>query len=76
MSQEDRAQEEEAFHWELINSHRQAAKEYEPGDEGYGPELCRNSDCEADMPELRRRRGCQFCTECQTRAEQKQKRGY
>ncbi len=76
MSPEDRSQLDEIHAWELLNTNRSVAPEYEPGDAGYGPELCKNDDCEAEMPELRRRRGCRFCTDCQSRAEYQRKRGY
>lgn len=76
MSQEDRAQDEEAFLWELRNSGRQVAKEFEPGEKGYGPAQCTDDDCGEDMPELRRRRGCKLCTTCQDAADKRAKRGY
>lgn len=76
MSQEDKAQEVELFQWQLLNENRSPAKEYQPGESGYGPELCANSDCEDEMPELRRRLGKQFCTECQSTAEALAKRRY
>lgn len=76
MSQEDRAQDEEAFRWELTNRPRPATPEFKPGDKGYGPELCANEDCELPMPELRRRRGWTLCTECQGAAELAAKRRY
>lgn len=76
MSPEDRAAMEEIHAWALINAPRPAAPEYKPGEEGYGPALCRNPDCEDEMPELRRALGHKFCTECQTAAEQRKKRGY
>lgn len=76
MSPEDRSQMDEIHAWELMNAPRQVVDEHKPGEEGYGPALCRNPDCEETMPELRRARGCQFCTECQTAAESRKKRGY
>lgn len=76
MSHEDRAQEEEAFRWELTNRPRPPAPMFKPGDEGYGPELCANEECEADMPALRREMGKRFCTECQGLAERRAARGY
>lgn len=71
MSQEDRAQEEEAFLWEIANRPREAAKTFEPDEKGYGPALCANEECEAEMPALRREMGKRFCTECQGLAERR-----
>lgn len=76
MSNDERAQQEEAFRWELTNRPRPASPEYKPGDKEYGPECCANEDCEAPMPELRRRRGWKVCTDCQSVAEQLAKRRY
>jgi len=76
MSPEDRSQMDEIHAWELMNAPRPASPEYEPDQPGYGPALCSNDDCEADMPELRRRRGCQLCTECQSQAEARARRRY
>lgn len=76
MSQEDRAQQEEAFQWELLNRPRTPAQIFHPGDAGYGPELCTNVECETEMPALRRAMGKQFCTDCQDQAERRAKRGY
>lgn len=76
MSQEDRAQDQEIFHWSLANGPRPSAPDFKPGDAGYGPELCTNEDCEEQMPELRRRRGCKLCTDCQAAAEHLAKRRY
>ena len=76
MSNEERAQQEEAFRWELTNRPRTPAPEFKPGEEGYGPELCSNEDCEGPLPELRRRRGCQLCTDCKAAAELAAKRRY
>lgn len=77
MSIEDRAQAEEAFVWGLNNRPRAPERpEFNPGEKGYGPELCKNEDCEATMPELRRRRGWNFCTDCQAEAERIEKRRY
>lgn len=74
MSLEDKAQEDEAFHWSMRNSGRLAPQEFKPGDPGYGPELCANEDCEETLPELRRRNGCTLCTECQATAERRARR--
>jgi RNA polymerase-binding transcription factor DksA len=74
MSQEDRAQQEEAFLWELANRPRAAAKEFKPGEEGYGPEFCSNDDCGEPMPSLRRQMGKILCTECQGLKERQQRR--
>jgi RNA polymerase-binding transcription factor DksA len=76
MSPDDRATEEESFLWELRNGARPAPKEFRPGQDGYGPEFCANEDCEEPMPEIRRRHGRQFCTDCQDLAERRAKRGY
>lgn len=76
MTPEDRAQEEEVFRWELMNRPRPAATTYKPGEEGYGPELCANEECEAEMPALRREMGKRFCTECQALFERRAARGY
>lgn len=76
MSMEDRAQAEEAFQWGLNNRRREPDPEFKPGEDGYGPAMCSNEDCEAPMPELRRRRGRQFCTDCQGVAEAAAKRRY
>lgn len=76
MSNEDRAQDQEVFHWSLLNRERPATPEFAPGDKGYGPACCSNDDCEAPMPELRRRRGWKVCTDCQSVAEQLARRRY
>ena len=76
MSPEDRAQEEEVFQWGLLNRPRPPSPEFKPVDKEYGPELCSNEDCEASMPEARRRAGRQFCTDCQGAAELLAKRRY
>lgn len=77
MSPDDRAAIDEEFFWNLRNTPRAVPqKQFEPGQEGYGPELCKNEDCEAPIPELSRRRGHKFCTECRAQAERLEKRGY
>lgn len=76
MSQEDRAQEEEIFQWSLVNRPRPPAPVFSPDEDGYGPELCENDECEAELPALRRSMGKKFCTDCQGLAERRQKRGY
>jgi hypothetical protein len=76
MSQEDRAQDEEVFQWEMLNRPRTPAPVFKPGEDGYGPALCANPECEDDLPDLRRAMGKRFCTECQGLAEQRAKRGY
>lgn len=76
MSQEDRAQDEEAFQWSLVNGPRTPAPVYEPGQKEYGPEFCANDDCEDLMPELRRKMGARFCVECQAGAEARARRRY
>lgn len=76
MSDEDRAQDQELFHWELTNRPRPAAPVFKQGEDGYGPELCANSECEAEMPALRREMGKRFCTDCQGLAERRAARGY
>lgn len=76
MSQEDRAQAEEAFQWSLLNRPRPAQPEFKPGEKEYGPTLCSNEDCEDPLPEARRRAGRRLCTECQTAAEALAKRRY
>lgn len=74
MSQEDRAQDQELFHWKLLNENRAPAPEYKPGDKGYGPEFCRNEDCGEPLPERRREMGKVLCTECQGLTERQQRR--
>lgn len=76
MSQEDRAQEEEAFRWELANKPRPAETVYKPGDKEYGPEFCANDECGDLMPNLRRAMGKTLCTDCQSTAEIRAKRRY
>jgi RNA polymerase-binding transcription factor DksA len=76
MSMEDRAQQEEAFQWELINRPRPAAPRYKLTDSGCGPRFCSNESCGEPMPRLRRREGKKFCTECQGLIERRAKRGY
>lgn len=76
MSQEDRAQDEEIFQWTLLNGPRTPTPEFKPSDKGYGPEKCTNEDCEAPLPEARRRAGRRLCTDCQTAAEVAEKRRY
>lgn len=76
MSQEDRAQSEEAVQWELLNRPRPPAPEFTPGEAGYGPEFCANEDCGEPMPELRRRAGRHFCTDCQSSFERSRARHY
>lgn len=76
MSQEDRAQAEEAFQWELVNRPRPARPVYAPGDAGYGPEYCKNDECEADLPDARRADGQTLCTTCKSMQEVRAKRRY
>lgn len=76
MSQEDRAQEQEVFHWELANRARPAAPVFKLGDPGYGPALCSNEECEESLPALRRADGQRLCTECKGLAERRAKRGF
>lgn len=76
MSQEDRAQDEELHQWQLINKPRPPRPVYKPGDPEYGPEFCKNDDCEDILPEARRRDGQQFCTECKSTQERREKRRY
>lgn len=76
MSQEDRAQEQEVFHWEMANRARPPAKVFEPGEPGYGPALCTNLECEEPLPAARRSDGQRLCTECKGLAERRAKRGF
>ncbi len=76
MSPEDRAALDEIHAWELRNTPRPPAVEYKPGEDGYGPALCRNADCEEPMPVLSRQAGHKFCTDCRSAAEKRAKRGY
>jgi RNA polymerase-binding transcription factor DksA len=69
MSQEDRAQEHEAFDWARRNGERKTATTYAHGDDGYSPGEC--VDCEEDMPINRRRDGCKLCTACQSLKERR-----
>ena len=76
MSQEDKAQEVEAFQWRLHNEFRKTAPVFKPGDAGYGPEFCENTECQFDMPALRRAMGERLCTDCKSTAEIRAKRRY
>lgn len=69
MSIEDKAQEHEAFEWELRNSARKGPMKYTQGEPGYGPALC--IVCEDDMPEVRRSYGFTLCVECKTVQERR-----
>lgn len=76
MSNDERAQAEEVFQWSLVNAPRPARPVFKPGDDGYGPEYCGNSECEDLMPESRRRDGQTLCTSCKSTQEQREKRRY
>lgn len=62
MSEADRAQELEAMDWELNNRPRTPRPVFAPHEKGYGPAEC--VECGDEMPELRRRMGCEMCTDC------------
>lgn len=66
MNLEDRAQEQEAQLWEMVNRPREV-KTYSPGDPGYGPEEC--DKCGDDMHPVRRGHGYRLCTPCQSAVE-------
>jgi hypothetical protein len=76
MSQEDRAQEEEAAEWARRNMDKPGVPQFKPGDDGYGPEFCSNEDCGEEMPLQRRVDGRRHCTDCQGVIERRQRRGY
>lgn len=76
MSNDERAQAEEAFHWNLVNAPRPPRPVFKPGDDGYGPEYCRNEECQADMPDQRRADGQTLCTDCKSMKEVREKRRY
>lgn len=76
MNQEDLAQAEELIQWSRLNAPRPVRPVYKPGDEGYGPEYCKNDECEADMPENRRADGQTLCTTCKSMVEVRAKRRY
>lgn len=69
MSVEDLAQDVEAQEWERNNRPRTQRRLLEPHETGYGPAEC--TDCEIEMPDLRRAMGCCLCTDCAERAEQR-----
>ena len=73
MADEDRAQEVELREWELNNRSRNAKVRFAPGEPGYGPELCSNELCEAEMPVQRREWGFCICVECQGAIELRQR---
>jgi hypothetical protein len=67
MSLEDRAQDHEAWIWEMNNGPRTKKRVFTPQDPEYGPEVC--AECEDDMPECRRAYGYRLCVACATAAE-------
>lgn len=71
MSQEDRAQDEEVFQWELINRARAPAPRFKLSDKGCGPRFCSDECCGEPMPRQRRREGKKLCTACQSALEKR-----
>ena len=69
MSLEDRAQEHEAHIWSINNRPRSVARTFQPGEDGYGPEVC--EECEAAMHPVRRGYGFKMCTPGQSALEAK-----
>lgn len=53
--------------WERNNRPRVERPVYAPGDPGYGPAQC--SQCEEDMPAVRRAYGYVLCVECAAERE-------
>lgn len=76
MSNDERAQQEEAFRWQLTNAPRPARPVFKPDEKGYGPEFCADPDCEEPMPAPRRADGQRMCTECTGLAERRKARGF
>ena len=66
MSAEDKAQELELLDWERNNKAREIRK-YKPTEQGYGAAQC--EECDDPMPTTRREDGRKYCTSCQQRQE-------